>query len=113
MRLAILATAILISGCANMAATPLQATPEAVYAVIAGKEGLRVRVSSNGCTTKAHFEIVRLQRQVLLRRVTPDDCRSFAMGSQWLDFSYAELGVGEHGEFSLANPLTRWTGPGE
>ncbi len=101
----------------GMVELPARDKLEAVYAVQAGKQTVRVRVSSNGCTKKDDF-LARLAESgpppvILLIRRKPDQCRSFAMGSAWLDFSYAELGVERARSFSLANPLTAWTGPGD
>jgi hypothetical protein len=113
MRLILVMLAAAIGGCAAApadSARPPQ--PEAVYAAIAGKDALRVRVSSNGCTEKQHFRTERRGGEIALRRVTPDHCKSFASGSVWLEFSYAELGVGRE-PFRLGNPLTPWMGPGE
>ena len=103
--------AAILAGCATTAPAQPRRT-EAVYAAVAGKEALRVRFSSNGCTKKEDFAIVRRGGAVTFRRVTPDMCKSFAIGSVWIEFSYAELGVGR-GDFTLGNPLTRWNGPGD
>ena len=88
---------------------------EAVYAIQADRNGVRVRVSSNGCTRKPDFQ-VQTQRsnpaRITLIRRTPDRCNSFAQGSAWLTYSYGELGINARNEFVLANPLTAWTGPG-
>jgi hypothetical protein len=105
-----------LASCASVAAAPLEpaaAKAEAIYAVSAGKDAVRFRVSSTGCTKKPDFVIVRNKGAVLLKRVTLDRCQSFVQGSVWLEFSYGELGVAARSDFQLANPLAAWTGPGE
>jgi hypothetical protein len=92
-----------------------QARNEDLYAIQANRTGVRIRVSSNGCTKKTDFraQVARSNpaRLTFVRR-TPDRCRSFAMGSVWLDFSYQELGLRVRDEFVVTNPLIAWTGPG-
>jgi len=88
---------------------------EAVYAIQAERTGVRIRVSSNGCTRKQDFRLQVARSdpaRITLERRTPDRCRSFAMGSAWLTFSYAELRISARDPFVLTNPLTAWTGPG-
>jgi len=91
------------------------AQPEALYGVTANRDGVKVRVSSNGCTKKDDFR-VRATRsypaQLSFVRTNPDRCQSFAQGSAWLTFSWRELGI-RQGDFRVSNPLTAWTGPGE
>ena len=88
---------------------------EPVYSVSATKAGLAVRVSSNGCT-KAEDFTVSVEKApggpvLNLVRTRPDPCRAFAMGGTVVVFDYEAIGLS--GDFRLANPLARWTGPGE
>ncbi len=101
-------------------ARPAPRTPpraEAVYAIEAGKALVRIRVSSNGCTHKEDFSLRTVSkgrpRQFALMRMAPDRCKSFAVGSTWLEFGYDELGLARGEAFTLTNPLTAWNGPGE
>jgi hypothetical protein len=117
--LALTLSAVALTACAATAAPqPVPADEprvEAVYGLTAGKDGVKLRVSSNGCTKKADFSFRStrsLPPTLTFVRQTPDRCQSFAQGSTWLTFSYEELGVGRS-EFRLGNPVTAWTGPGE
>ena len=94
---------------------PVATRGDRVYAVEARRNTLRVRVSSNGCTKKADFrvQVTRFQpARITFVRRTPDRCRSFAMGSIWLEFTYQDLGISGRDDFVVTNPLTAWTGPG-
>lgn len=103
--------ALAMAGCATAGSAPAQSSgPEAIYAAVAGKESLRLRVSSNGCTEKGHFRLDRRGADLTLVRVTPDMCKSFAIGSAWIEFSYDETGAAP---FVLRNPLASWRGPGD
>jgi hypothetical protein len=101
---------------------PKGSTVETLYAVAVTRDGIRLRTTSNGCTTKANFYPVVLpdvagslagSKSLLLYRTKADTCQSFAVGSAWIDYSYAELGLSPTGKISIDNPLTAWTGPGE
>ena len=100
---------------------PRSARPEPVYAVSAGKDAVRFRVSSNGCTTKDHIKPVIWptlpgappMEEIFVFRIRPDTCQSFAMGSAWVEFSYAELGIKDTTKVTLGSRLTPWTGPGD
>jgi hypothetical protein len=89
---------------------------EAVYAVEAAREAVRIRVSSNGCTRKQDFQARRNggreSAEITFVRVRQDNCRSFAVGGVWLTFDNRELGLRRGGSFTLGNPLTPWIGPG-
>ena len=88
---------------------------EPLYRADAGRDGLTIRVGSNGCTVKGDFTfyLERKGEAVTLsfarRRI--DTCKSFAMGSTELTFSWAELGVAPRTPVFLLNPLEAWTGP--
>jgi hypothetical protein len=117
--LALTIAAVALASCAAVAAPqpPPADEPriEALYGLTADKDGVKVRVGSNGCTKKEDFTFRTtrsLPPTLTFIRKTPDRCRSFVMGSAWLTFSYQELGVGKN-EFHLGNPMTAWTGPGE
>jgi hypothetical protein len=100
---------------------PRNARPETVYAVSAGKDGMKFRVPSNGCTTKDYIKPVVWptlpgappMNEIFVFRIKPDTCQSFVMGSAWVEFSYAEMGVNDTNMIALGTRLTPWTGPGE
>ena len=89
---------------------------EPLYAAVAGRDGLTIQVSSNGCTAKADFAFFLERRgdaQTLsFARKRLDTCKSFAMGKTQLAFTWAELGVEPRTPVFLLNPLVAWTGPG-
>ena len=120
-RLFILA-ALALGGCAT---APRPAGPQAgamaelepLFAARAAREALTIRVSSNGCTAKADF-VFHVEREaeavtLAFGRKRLDSCKSFAMGSKELAFSWAELGLDPRAPVRVLNPLTAWTGPGD
>ena len=114
--------ALALGGCATMPPpavvppTRALAELEPLYSALAGREALKIRVSSNGCTAKADFAfyVERRGEAVTLAfgRKRLDPCKSFAMGHTDLTFSYAELGIGPRTPLFLLNPFYPWTGPG-
>ncbi len=121
-RLFILA-AFALGGCATVAAPPRVATGprtfgelEPLYAAQAGREGLTIRVGSNGCTDRADFAFYVERRgdgvAVAFARKHVDACKSFAQGSTELAFTWEELGLAPRTPVFLLNPVTAWTGPG-
>ena len=116
-RLLILASLGLLAGCATV--VPSLSTLgelEPLYSANAERDGIVIRVSSNGCTKKEDFAffVERKGGEVTLSfgRKRLDRCQSFAMGHTDLSFSYAELGVEPRGPFFVLNPFVAWTGPG-
>jgi hypothetical protein len=110
-----------LAGCATLPApqpkpSPPYAELEPVYAAKAGREGLTLRVSSNGCTGKPDFAFYVERKgeavQLAFARKRLDPCRSFAQGSTELSFSWVELGLAPRTPVFLLNPLLAWTGPG-
>jgi len=113
-----------VAGCASL--PPVQHTPpappapyaelEPVYAARAGREGLTLRVGSNGCTTRPDFTFYVERKgdavQIAFARTKRDPCNSFAQGSTELAFTWAELGLEPRTPVFLLNPLVAWTGPG-
>lgn len=89
---------------------------EPVYAVTAGKDGLTIRVASNGCTRKEDFAFYVERKggeaSVAFGRRRVDVCRSFAPGHADLIFSYGELGLEPSQPVFILNPYVAWTGPG-
>lgn len=119
-RLFLLAFAAL-AGCATLpppapAPTPPYGELEPVYAARAGREGLTLRVGSNGCTARPDFAFYVEKKgeavQIAFARRRLDACKSFAMGSTEIAFTWAELGLAPRTPVFLLNPLTAWTGPG-
>jgi hypothetical protein len=110
-----------LAGCQTLPAPqprlqPPYAELEPVYAVRAGRDGLTLRVGSNGCTAKPDF-VFRIERkgpavQIAFARRKLDTCKSFAQGSTELAFSWSELGLEPRTPVFLLNPVTAWTGPG-
>lgn len=119
-RALLIAGALLLSGCA----TTRVAAPggagfellEPLYAATAGRDALTIRVASNGCTAKADFaffvEKTPAGPRVAFGRKTLDRCRSVAIGSTELSFTWTELGLDGRTNLFVANPLVAWTGPG-
>ena len=115
-------TALLaLGGCASLPAPkPLPSPPyaelEPVFGASAGREGLTLRVASNGCTAKPDFTFYVERRgqavQIAFARRRIDTCKSFAQGKTELTFSWAELGLDAAAPVFLLNPLIAWTGPG-
>ncbi|WP_372786353.1 hypothetical protein [Phenylobacterium sp.] len=113
--------ALALGGCATLAPPPAAprgplAELEPLYSAVAGKDGLTIRVASNGCTRKADFTFYVERRPesatLAFARKRVDMCRSFVMGRQEIVFPWSELGVDPRAQFFLLNPLTAWTGPG-
>lgn len=122
-RLLILASAAVLAGCVTTRPPPIIAPGsslaelEPLYAARAGRDAITIRVSSNGCTKKEDFAFF-LERKgealtLAFGRRKLDTCRSFAMGSAEITFTYAELGVGPRATVFILNPFVPWTGPGE
>lgn len=123
-RRAFLLACLALTGCATVpparvaapAGSALQEL-EPLYAARAGRDALTIRVSSNGCTSKADFAfyVERKGDAVTLAfgRKRIDTCKSFAAGHADLTFTWAELGVAPRAPVFLLNPLVAWTGPGE
>lgn len=113
-----LLAAFALGGCATMAppAPRALAELEPLYSALAGREALKIRVSSNGCTAKADFAfyVERRGETVTLAfgRKRVDPCKSFAQGQTELSFTWEELGLPPRAPVVLLNPLTAWTGPG-
>lgn len=76
--------------------------------VTAGRQGLTVRLASNGCTVKADivFRVDRVAGRTVLafarRRV--ETCRSGEVATVDLAFSYEALGLKRRERFYVANP---------
>jgi hypothetical protein len=116
-RLLILASLGMLAGCATVApSVSTLGELEPLYSASAGRDGVTIRVSSNGCTKKEDFAffVERKGGEVTLSfgRKKLDRCQSFAMGHTDLSFSYAELGVEPRTPLFVLNPFVAWTGPG-
>jgi hypothetical protein len=122
-RLVLTLAAIALSSCATAApqrpvvaasSKPLEEL-EPIFAVSSAYEAVSIRVSSNGCTTKADFVFYVEKRagsaSVAFARKRVDTCRSFAAGHTDLIFTFEELGVPAREPLYLLNPLTPWLGP--
>src|SRR5438270_13235405 len=100
-RLFVLAS-LALGGCATVGVAPAgppapPAELEPLYAAIAGREALTIRVGSNGCTAKPDFTFYLERRAgaatVAFARRHVDACKSFAMGQAEIAFTWAELGL--------------------
>ena len=117
-RLFMIATLGLLSACATTPLTPAQsahAELEPLYAAVAGRQVLKIQVSSNGCTAKEDF-VFYVERSdvgttLSFARRRLDPCRSFAMGKTELSFPWIELGLEPNTPVFLLNPLAAWPGP--
>lgn len=115
--------ALALSSCATVGPPKLVAPAgqalaelEPLYLADARRDGITIRVSSNGCTAKADFAtfVERKGRGTSLAfgRKRIDGCKSFARGHTDLTFTWTELGVTPRATIVLLNPLTAWIGPG-
>lgn len=119
-RILLIAGALMLAGCATTRVAPPEGAGfellEPLYAAVAGREALTIRVASNGCTAKADFavfvETTPAGPRVAFGRKKLDPCKSFAMGSTELSFTWTELGLDSRATVFVANPLVPWTGPG-
>lgn len=82
---------------------------EPVYGVTVGKQGVTVRLASNGCTRKSDLTVAvgksSARPLLLIARKHPDTCKSFAAGHAEVAWSFEELALEPGQPFSLANPL--------
>jgi len=117
-----LAASLALAGCATLPAPQPKPQPpfaelEPLYAARAGREGLTLRVASNGCTARPDFTFYVERRgenvEIAFARRKLDTCKSFAQGSTELTFTWAELGLEPRTPVFLLNPLIAWTGPGD
>jgi len=116
-----LVASLALAGCATLPAPRPKPQPpfaelEPLYAARAGRDGLTLRVASNGCTAKADFAFYLDRKgeaaQIAFARRKLDACKSFAQGSSEITFSWSELGLEPRTPVFLLNPLVAWTGPG-
>ncbi len=119
-RLFVLA-ALALGGCATGSEAPLVTSRplslgelEPLYAARRDREGLRVRVASNGCTAKAGlaFYVERRGDGVALAfgRKHVDACKSSVKGQTELTFTWEELGLAANVPIFLLNPIAPWIG---
>jgi hypothetical protein len=82
---------------------------EPLYAADARRDGIAIRVPSNGCTAKGDFAFYVERRgdavTLAFGRKRIDTCRSFAMGHADIVFTWAELGLAPRTPVFLLNPL--------
>jgi hypothetical protein len=117
-RRGLLATGLLLAlgGCATsrgvtlvMGATGETAELETLKAVVAGPQGLTLRVVAKGCTRKEDFAFYvdhhATQPTVAFARKRIDACHGVP-GEVELAFSYAELGVAGQGRLVVLNPVS-------
>jgi hypothetical protein len=109
-----LLAALSLAGCATI---PPQVAPadvalqelEPLYAAVAGREALAIRVASGGCTAKADFTFYVERRRgaatLAFARRRLDTCRAVAAGRVDLAFPWAELGLRPAEPVFLLNPL--------
>lgn len=84
---------------------------ESVHGARFERERAVVRVTSNGCTEKAHFRVEIVDGdgaagEIALVRETPDHCRALIAEGVELAWTYEELGLSRGAALVLANPLT-------
>ncbi|AAK24479.1 hypothetical protein [Caulobacter vibrioides] len=106
--------ALSLAGCATL---PTLSTPEAgetwpelepLLSVTPGREGLSIRVRSQGCAAKSDF-VFRVDRDrgravVAFARRRLETCRG-AKGEATLSFSYVDLGLSARDRIVVANPI--------
>jgi len=116
-RRGLLATGLMLAlgGCASsrgvtlvLGATGETAELEALKAVAADPDGLKLRVVSHGCTRKEDFAFyvdhIAEPPTVAFARKRVDGCHG-AAGELTLAFSYAELGLDGQGRLVVLNPM--------
>ena len=82
---------------------------EAIYAVTATRQGLTVRVASNGCTAKPDFAFF-VERKggattVAFARKRLDTCRTIRAGHADLEFTLQEMGIAADTPVFVLNPF--------
>jgi hypothetical protein len=116
-RVLLLASLAALGGCATAppavrivapAGAPLPEL-EPLQRIEAGRDALTIRVTSNGCTTKADFTFY-LERKgeavtLAFGRRKLDACRAAAPQNVDLTFTWAELGVAPRTPVFLLNPV--------
>ncbi len=111
-RALIIAGALLLSGCATRLVSPApepgMVELEPLLAVKVVREGLTIRVSSNGCTSKESIawfvEKSRGRYAVAFGRRRVDSCAQPPTAVD-LTFSYEELGLPRGARVAVVNPL--------
>lgn len=109
--------ALALSGCVTRPGpVPIAVSPgagpgelEPIYAVNATRQGLTVRVASNGCTAKADFAFFVERKDgattVAFARRRLDQCRTIRAGHADLEFSLSELGIAADTPVFVLNPF--------
>jgi hypothetical protein len=112
-RRGLLATGLLLAlgACATSRGVTLVTRPgqeagelEALRRVVAGPDGLTLRVASSGCTRKEDFVFYVRDETVAFARKRLDVCRGAPTETE-LAFSYDELGVAAQGRLVVLNPV--------
>ncbi len=114
--------ALALGGCATFrGAPPLASGPkilpelEPLYAAFSGREGLRIKVASNGCTAKADvaFYVERRGHGVAIAfgRKHVEACKSSLKSQAELAFTWEELGLAPNVRIFLLNPIEPSIGP--
>jgi hypothetical protein len=113
---------LLVAGCATAPRpVPIAHAPgagpqelEPLHAVIAGRDGLTIRVISGGCTKKEDFTFYVDRKgtdpAIAFARKRLDICASVVAAHADLTFSYAELGVSNTGILWVLNPIAPFRG---
>lgn len=84
---------------------------ETIYGMEYLYDSVRIRVESNGCTSKESFGIQKYENSqddrvsLLFIRNRPDWCKGYFPEGQTLEFSFEELGINRDDEFRVANPF--------
>lgn len=117
-RFLLMAGLALLAGCATIPppvlTTAQAAHPEleTVYSAVAGRDALKLEVSSGGCTQRADF-VFYVERSgetatLSIARKRLDTCRSLIAAKTAISFTWAELGLEPYQPVFLLNPLTAW-----
>lgn len=84
---------------------------EPLYAASFTRDGVVVRVNSNGCTKKEDFRAWTERRGgrpgLRFERVREDRCRALVPGGVDLVFGYEELGIDPRQEVTFVNPFVQ------
>lgn len=80
---------------------------EQILGFTVDSQGINYQVRSGGCTNKKDFEVQSLETnpiQLKLVRNKPDFCEAFAPYGSTVKFTWAELGITDGSEVTIANP---------
>lgn len=109
-----LLTACLVLVSAAAQARPMDDVrrPELIYGARFDDRGLTLRVRSNGCTRKDHFDLhvspTRRETRVMAVRTKPDRCKALVRGGVDLTWTHSELRIARGSTVRIMNRFRAW-----